>query len=131
MTVAGRRGGQQYNVLADLNSFPRIPVNEGDLSTAGIITAVAPGQASLAGAVQGGIAGHGAPLRRQHLTALGSWPTTAAAAAQAPVPTSASAEAERGDQHPGVRIVLAILVSVGQPDSAVRADNELAGHLPR
>ena len=48
-----------------------------------------------------------------------------------PVPTSASAEAERGDQHTGVRIVLAILVSVGQPDSAVRADNELAGHLPR
>ena len=36
--------------------LPRIPVNEADLSTAGIITAVALGQASLAGAVQRGIA---------------------------------------------------------------------------
>lgn len=49
--------GNEYNVLANLNSFPRIPVGEGDLSTAGIIAAIGVAVTSLLGAVAGGLAG--------------------------------------------------------------------------
>ncbi|MCS5718046.1 hypothetical protein N1027_07830 [Herbiconiux sp. CPCC 205763] len=49
--------GSQFNVLANMNGFPRIPVNEGSLTTAGIIVAVAVALASLAGALLGGVAG--------------------------------------------------------------------------
>jgi len=55
--IAGSVGGSQFDVLAQLNSFPRIPVNEGTLTTAGIIALIAVALASLAGAVLGGIAG--------------------------------------------------------------------------
>lgn len=49
--------GAQFNVLANLNGFPRIPINEGTLSTAGILTAVAVAVVSLVGAILGGLAG--------------------------------------------------------------------------
>jgi hypothetical protein len=49
--------GSKYNILGQLNSFPRIPVSEGDLTTGGIIAAVALVVASLAGALLGGLAG--------------------------------------------------------------------------
>jgi hypothetical protein len=49
--------GAQFNVMANVNGFPRIPVNEGDLTTASIITAVLVAVASLVGAILGGIAG--------------------------------------------------------------------------
>jgi hypothetical protein len=51
-TIAGSR----YNILASLN-LPRIPVNEGTLTTAGLLTAVGIAVASLAGAILGGMAG--------------------------------------------------------------------------
>src|SRR5829696_3298881 len=51
-TIAGSR----YNILAGLN-LPRIPVNEGTLTTAGLLTAVGIAVASLAGAILGGMAG--------------------------------------------------------------------------
>ena len=57
VAALGALAGSEYNVLADLNSFPRIPVGEGDLSTAGILAAVGVVVASLAGAVLGGVAG--------------------------------------------------------------------------
>lgn len=57
VAVIGAVAGTKYNVLANLNSFPRIPVGEGDLSTAGIIAAVGVAIASLLGAVVGGLAG--------------------------------------------------------------------------
>ena len=57
VAVAGAVVGDRYNVLVDLNSFPRIPVGEGDLTTAGIIAAVAVAVVSLLGAVVGGLAG--------------------------------------------------------------------------
>jgi hypothetical protein len=57
VAIAGAVGGSQFNVLAQLNSFPRIPVNEGSLSTAGIIALIAVAAASLGGAVLGGLAG--------------------------------------------------------------------------
>ena len=49
--------GNEYNVLQDINVFPRIPVDEGTLSTAGIIALVVALVASLVGAILGGITG--------------------------------------------------------------------------
>lgn len=49
--------GAQFNILGTLNGFPRIPVNEGTLTTAGVATAVAVAVVALVGAVLGGIAG--------------------------------------------------------------------------
>lgn len=49
--------GAQYDVLAKLDSFPRLPVNEGTLTTAGVVTAIAVAVAGLLGAVLGGLAG--------------------------------------------------------------------------
>lgn len=50
-------GGADFNILANVNGFPRIPINEGDLTTASIITAVLLAVASLVGAILGGMAG--------------------------------------------------------------------------
>lgn len=50
-------GGTKYNVLAQLNSLPRIPVNEGTLTTGSIIALGAVAVISLAGAILGGLAG--------------------------------------------------------------------------
>ncbi|MGR6899901.1 hypothetical protein [Glutamicibacter sp. BSL13] len=57
VALLGWIGGSQFNVLAQVNSFPRIPVNEGDLTTAGIIAAVVVAVVALVGALLGGLAG--------------------------------------------------------------------------
>jgi hypothetical protein len=57
VAVIGGVLGAQFNVLSQLNAFPRIPVNEGDLGIAGIISAVVFALASLGGAILGGIVG--------------------------------------------------------------------------
>ncbi len=57
VAVLGLVIGDRFDVLANLNIFPRIPVSEGDLTLAGIITAVVVTLASLGGAVLGGKAG--------------------------------------------------------------------------
>lgn len=49
--------GSQFDVLANLNAFPRIPINEGALTVAGIVTALLVVAASLGGAILGGLAG--------------------------------------------------------------------------
>jgi hypothetical protein len=49
--------GSQFNILANLNSFPRIPLNEGAVTLTGIITAIAVAVVSLVGAILGGLAG--------------------------------------------------------------------------
>ena len=49
--------GSQYDILGQLNAFPRIPVSEGVLTIAGIITAVVVGVASLGGAIFGSVIG--------------------------------------------------------------------------
>ncbi len=49
--------GNQFDVFADLNVFPRIPVSEGDLTVAGIVTTILVALASLCGAILGGKAG--------------------------------------------------------------------------
>jgi hypothetical protein len=57
VAVIGAVAGSKYNVLANLNSFPRLPVGEGTLSTGGIIALLAAAAASLVGAILGGLAG--------------------------------------------------------------------------
>ena len=57
IAVLGLVAGQQFNVLANLNSFPRIPINEGQLTTTSIIAAVVVAVVALVGAVLGGLAG--------------------------------------------------------------------------
>ncbi|WP_200936368.1 hypothetical protein [Marmoricola sp. Leaf446] len=57
VAVLGAVFGSKYNVLSQLNSFPRIPVSEGDLTTGGIIALVAVLLATLLGAIVGGLAG--------------------------------------------------------------------------
>jgi hypothetical protein len=57
VAVAGWLVGERFDVLAQLNSFPRLPVNEGTLTTAGVITAICVVAASLIGALLGGLAG--------------------------------------------------------------------------
>lgn len=57
IAVLGLVAGQQFNVLANLNSFPRIPINEGELTTTSIIAAVVVAVVALVGAVLGGLAG--------------------------------------------------------------------------
>lgn len=49
--------GAQWNILANVNTFPRLPFSEGELTTAGIITAVVALLVSLVGAILGGIVG--------------------------------------------------------------------------
>jgi hypothetical protein len=57
VAVLAAVAGDQYDVLGRLDSFPRIPVAEGDLTTGGIIALLVVAAVSLAGAVLGGLAG--------------------------------------------------------------------------
>lgn len=57
VSVLGAFAGERFDVLAQADLFPRIPVNEGDLSTAGIVAAVLAVVATLGGALLGGVAG--------------------------------------------------------------------------
>ena len=61
VAVLGLVAGQQFNILANLNSFPRIPVNEGELTTTSIIAAVVVAVVALVGAVLGGTGRHALP----------------------------------------------------------------------
>jgi len=49
--------GDRFNVLSQLNSFPRIPISSSEMTTGGVIAAVAVLLASLIGALLGGLAG--------------------------------------------------------------------------
>ncbi|HWS49881.1 MAG TPA: hypothetical protein VN241_02625 [Microbacterium sp.] len=49
--------GAQFNPLADINAFPRIPINEGALTVTAIVTVVIAALVTLLGAVLGGLAG--------------------------------------------------------------------------
>lgn len=55
--IVGAIGGSKYNVLARLDSFPRIPVDEGSLTKAGVVALIVVVLASLVGAILGGLAG--------------------------------------------------------------------------
>lgn len=49
--------GSQYDVLGRLDAFPRIPVGEGDVTTAGLLSLLVAVVLALVGAVVGGLAG--------------------------------------------------------------------------
>jgi hypothetical protein len=49
--------GNKYDVLSRLNSFPRIPVSQGNLTTGGIIALILAAVAALVGALVGGLVG--------------------------------------------------------------------------
>ena len=57
VAALGLVAGTQFNLLANLNTFPRIPVNEGTLTTAGVLTTIAVAIVALIGAVLGGMTG--------------------------------------------------------------------------
>ena len=57
VAVLGLVAGTRFNLLANLNTFPRIPVNEGDLTVVGLLTAVAVAVVALVGAILGGVTG--------------------------------------------------------------------------
>ncbi|GEN78940.1 hypothetical protein [Actinotalea fermentans] len=49
--------GAEYNVFAQVNLFPRIPVDEGDLTTVGVVAAFGAAALALVGSVLGGLVG--------------------------------------------------------------------------
>ena len=55
--VLGLIAGSRLNLAPTLNSLPRIPVSSSDLTTGGILTAVAIAVVSLVGALLGGLGG--------------------------------------------------------------------------
>jgi outer membrane lipoprotein SlyB len=55
--VAGALAGAEFDILARLGGFPRLPINEGEVTTGGIIAIVVAVVAALAGAILGGLAG--------------------------------------------------------------------------
>ena len=57
VAVLAAVAGSEFNILSKLNSFPRIPISEGDLTTGGIIAAIAVVLVTLGGAILGGLAG--------------------------------------------------------------------------
>lgn len=57
LAIVGVVLGDQYNILAQLNTFPRIPIAEGNLTMAGIIVAAAIALITLLAAILGGLAG--------------------------------------------------------------------------
>lgn len=57
VAVVGAVAGSEFNVLARLDGFPRIPVGEGELTGSGIVAAVVAVVTSLGGAILGGLAG--------------------------------------------------------------------------
>jgi hypothetical protein len=57
VAIAALVGGDQYDIQAELNNYPRIPTTEGDLSSNGLFAALATAAATLVGAILGGMAG--------------------------------------------------------------------------
>ena len=57
VAIVGVAAGSKYDVLGQLNSFPRLPISTSDLNTAGVIALVLAAVTSLVGAIAGGVAG--------------------------------------------------------------------------
>jgi hypothetical protein len=57
VAVVAAIAGTEYDVMSELNNFPRIPANEGDVTTNGILAAVAIAVVTLIGSILGGLAG--------------------------------------------------------------------------
>jgi len=57
VAVLAAVAGDQYDVLGQLNAFPRLPVGNGDLTTTAVVVAVAVAAVALIGSMLGGLAG--------------------------------------------------------------------------
>lgn len=57
VAIAAAVAGNKFDVLGQLNSFPRIPIDSGSLTTGSIIALVAAVIVALVGAILGGLAG--------------------------------------------------------------------------
>ncbi|MFI7585358.1 hypothetical protein ACH9DO_16430 [Kocuria sp. M1N1S27] len=57
LAIVAAVAGSQFNVLSSLNTFPRIPVNQGALTTGGIISLLVAALIALVAAVLGGKVG--------------------------------------------------------------------------
>jgi len=57
LAIVGAVAGAQYNVLDDLNSFPRIPDSLNDLSLQGVVALVGVVVVAIVGSIFGGLAG--------------------------------------------------------------------------
>ncbi|WP_211357150.1 hypothetical protein [Nocardioides rubriscoriae] len=57
VAVVAAVAGSRYDVLSQLNSFPRIPLDAGDVTTGGLVALGAVAAASLVGALLGGVLG--------------------------------------------------------------------------
>ena len=57
VALLGLVAGDEFNLLERVNAFPRIPVNEGELTTIGIVAAVLAALVPLVAAMPGGQAG--------------------------------------------------------------------------
>lgn len=57
VTVLALVAGDRFNVLAQLDSLPQIPVSADDLTTTGIVSLIAVALVTLIGAILGGLAG--------------------------------------------------------------------------
>lgn len=57
VAVVGAVAGSKYNILGKLNSFPRLPVDEGSVSAAGVIALALVVVVTLSAALVGGLAG--------------------------------------------------------------------------
>lgn len=57
VAIVAAIAGSQFNVLGQLNSFPRIPIDEGTLTATGIVTVAIVAVISLVGAILGGLTG--------------------------------------------------------------------------
>ena len=55
--VAGLVAGNQFDVLGNLNAFPRLPLDAAALTTGAVVVLVVAALVALAGAVLGGMAG--------------------------------------------------------------------------
>ena len=57
VTVLAALAGSQFDILNEMNTFPRIPVSQGTLTTGGLIALAVAAIGSLAGSLIGGLAG--------------------------------------------------------------------------
>lgn len=57
VAIVAALAGSRFDILGRLNSFPRIPIDEGTLTVTGIVTVIVAALLSLGGAVLGGMAG--------------------------------------------------------------------------
>jgi hypothetical protein len=57
VAVLAALAGSQFDILSEMNTFPRIPVSQGTLTTGGLIALAVAATGSLAGSLIGGLAG--------------------------------------------------------------------------